>query len=51
MIGRVHNSHEILKLVDKTFVKEGTVNYGKEKSGRSMMKEGRHAKEKVVLKR
>ena len=51
MIGRVHNSQEILKLVDRTFVREGTVNYGKEKTGRQKMREGRTTKEKIVLKR
>lgn len=41
MIGRVLNGQEVLKLVHKQHLKDGTVNFGKEKSGRTLMKEGR----------
>ena len=44
MIGRVLKCQEVLKIVDKTPLREGTVNFGKERSGRSLMKEGRNIK-------
>ena len=49
MIGRTHISQETLKLVDKQHIREGTVNYGKGKSGRQMMKEGRTQRDKLKL--
>ena len=51
MVGRVLKSQEVLKLVDKQHLKDRTVNFGKAKSGRMIMREGRTKKEKVQLKR
>ena len=51
MVGRVLKSQEHLKIVDKALLREGSVNYGKQQSGRSKMKEGRHQREKLVLKK
>ena len=51
MVGRVLKSQENLKIVDKQHLRDGTVNYGKERSGRSLMKEGRLVREKQVLSR
>ena len=51
MIGRVLKSQEVLKMVDKPYLKEGSVIFGKDRSGRSLMKEGRHKREKIVLKK
>ena len=49
MIGRVIKSQEVLKLIDKQHLRDKTVNFGKEKSGRDHMKEGRLQRDKVQL--
>ena len=49
MVGRVMKSQEVLKLIDKTHLRDKTVNFGKEKSGRDYMKEGRLQRVKVQL--
>ena len=49
MVGRVIKSQEVLKIVDKAHLRDKTVNFGPEKSARSLMKEGRTTRDRVTL--
>ena len=51
LVGRVMNCQEKLRLINKQMLRDGTVNFGKGKSGRDLMRENRTKKIKIVLDR